>query len=644
MARIPRQVLAQQLRRQVGNSPLVQSLLSPSSSTHLDREGLERVEARVGAVSQREQAALQRIYARLQAPDLFTLDPDDLAAAPPAPVRPSALREPLRPDPLAEITRKALLSARTGHDAVAALRGLGEEVLGQVTALDFSSMIDLPDGFAELCELLRQACPKLESLVLGNTHLVDEDCPSIAELKGLKRLDLAVNRGIGAAGIRSLAPLKDLTSLRVAYCNLDREAMGALTELPALDDLDLSGNDLRNGVGAELEKLPRLTRLKAPGVFADRTTTAAIGTLTDLVELDLWGNHTLDNEAAEQLAPLSKLESLNAGQCSFSGEAVQSWGGMAGLRKLNLTSVWKDGAKAVEALPQFPLLEELDLARMGLKPGDLAPLEKLKRLVRADVQVNKLSRDDVEAITASRDLVELGMRGCELDDDAVEPVAVLHKLEKLDLTHNENLGPEAGTTAGSLPRLEELQLNGCRRFGAEGMKNLAAAGALLLKRLNIEQTLPGAEGMAAAATLPQLRELIASTNRLGDDGLEAATGLASRLEVLDVTQNDLGDRGALALRDFEKLRSLRIGWNQVGTAGAQALAKLEHLHRLDIKYCPVGVEGEEALRRVQSRFDYLDIADTAPRPPPPPPPAPPTPVEQAVNVVRSVANVFGVNF
>ena len=77
-----------------------------------------------------------------------------------------------------------------------------------------------------------------------------------------------------------------------------------------------------------------------------------------------------------------------------------------------------------------------------------------------------------------------------------------------------------------------------------------------------------------------LEELSLSDNNLTDqlvvDLTEAMTRTSLPLKTLNLSRNQVGDRGAVALAEFlgghYHLREVRVGWNRIGWRGGIALA------------------------------------------------------------------------
>jgi uncharacterized protein (TIGR02996 family) len=107
-------------------------------------------------------------------------------------------------------------------------------------------------------------------------------------------------------------------------------------------------------------------------------------------------------------------------------------------------------------------------------------------------------------------------------------------------------------------------------------------------------------GALAAIDLRALVELDLAYVNVGAPGAEAiaASATLERLEVLDLRYCRIGDRGALALAAapaLGSLRRLRLQRNELTAKGARALQRFERLVELDLRYNDLGADGARAL-------------------------------------------------
>jgi hypothetical protein len=102
-------------------------------------------------------------------------------------------------------------------------------------------------------------------------------------------------------------------------------------------------------------------------------------------------------------------------------------------------------------------------------------------------------------------------------------------------------------------------------LGVLGARHLARARFENLTTLNLDDTVIGPEGACAIAEadLPELRRLHAGSNAIGDEGALALTrsDLLERLELLDLSENEIGARGTEALKARATSLELRLAHN-----------------------------------------------------------------------------------
>ena len=209
--------------------------------------------------------------------------------------------------------------------------------------------------------------------------------------------------------------------------------------------------------------------------------------------------------------------------------------------------------------------------------------------------------------------------------DRLSASAHLARLMGITFSQETPLRDAGAAALARWPRLPELRSlwlfqNEVSDAGAAG---LAASPIVAhLQEFEIARNAIGVEGarsLAESEHQPPLIQLGADFNPLTDEGavLLLRSPLARRLEILTVGATDIGDE---TLRTILKcphlsLRELRASSNQIGQEGIGALAGAAHLSSLNVLNVgnnPVGDEGGSAL--VRSRhlkgLKLLDIAQT----------------------------------
>lgn len=184
------------------------------------------------------------------------------------------------------------------------------------------------------------------------------------------------------------------------------------------------------------------------------------------------------------------------------------------------------------------------------------------------------------------------------------------QLKKLDLSNNRLT---AETIAGfvsspAATTLEELDLSD-NNLGAAGATAIAGGTLPDLRALHLLRTRPQEEGVAALATSPlfaELRSLALGGNNLGPTAVTAiANAPADNLHALDLSDNRVGDRGAVTLASAPRLAglvSLDLAETRIGDSGAEALASSPHLDGLIYLNLYGNLISEDAQERLRERF------------------------------------------
>jgi internalin A len=296
------------------------------------------------------------------------------------------------------------------------------------------------------------------------------------------------------------------------------EAIGQLSELPLLQELYLSGNQLStlpNAIG-------ELFQLKALHLSNNQLSALpeAIGRLSRLLALNLSDNQlTALPKAIGQLSQLNELN-LSNNQLSTLPEAI---GQLSRLQVLNLSDNQLSGLP--EAIGRLSQLNELNLSNNQLStlPEAIGQLSQLNELNLSSNQLNTLP----------------------------EAIGQLTRLQELNLLHNQLSGlPEA---IGQLSQLQALYLSGNQLSALpEGIGQLFQLKELHLSH-NQLSALP-----EAIDQLSRLRVLNLSGNQLS--GLPEAIGRLSRLQTLNLSDNQLSTLPE-TVQSLDKLEALFLHGN-----------------------------------------------------------------------------------
>jgi len=419
----------------------------------------------------------------------------------------------------------------------------------------------------------------------------DAACAALAKFPRLEHLDLsgmdADERGVSRsltitdAGVRALAPLTALRSLRLAQCHA------------------VKGDGLQ-----VLEAMPRL----------------------ELLDLTYSG---VESPAIERLQRLPSLRTLVLSHCmNFHGRSLAAVARIPGLRRLELSACTTLAAADVLPLTALRELRWLDLrdcqgrfrgqtARGFQEPGAEEPPPP-------PVQDGIGITDAVVAALATLPLETLLLGGSESLTDAIgNAIAKLPGLRRLDLS---NLPKTTPALLAQVPAgLEALELSDNPHVDGRALRRLPTLRAL--RELGLSDTgpvdAPDLERLLADCELRVLRFGGASLRGKGDARTPGAPFTQAHARVLaaepSLVELDLRDRLLEAdavepIATLPALTTLHLGapWRrplQDRTAAVKALAGCRSLRALRVWYATVDSSALAALRPVPLRI--LDLRATS---------------------------------
>ena len=149
---------------------------------------------------------------------------------------------------------------------------------------------------------------KLRELTLAAPQLSAEGIADIGGLSRLESLTLADGSSIDGVALAGLSPLTALNKLTIYKATLGSN-VAALTELPALRELDLSDCRLSDAALAAIGRFTDLRQLNLSRVELTDSGLEKLTGLASLDQLDLAGNPVTD-AGLDHLRPLKSLRSL----------------------------------------------------------------------------------------------------------------------------------------------------------------------------------------------------------------------------------------------------------------------------------------------------------------------------------------------
>ena len=426
-------------------------------------------------------------------------------------------------------------------------------IASSVVSLDLSMnpLADLPLDFAQQLTSLRIL--RLASLALKRVPA------SVCAISSLTQIDVSSNRLLDLDHI----PLDELPQLRVVratnnrlsalpaymapmeflqYVNLSNNRFDTfpdiLCAMPNLADLDLSFNTIRT-LPSHIGRLSKLVRL----VLSGNLLSSLPAEMSGLVSLRVLDVRHMTLQSINDLPALPKLERLMATyNCLTSIDSALG----ASLSQLELAH--NPLSRAALQAPAASALTRLDLSHASLVTLPDSLLSSVPVLTHLVLDDNQLG-----ALPALEALTRLKVLSCAANalTGVPESIGVLSALVRLDL-HNNNV------------RALPPSLWACKA----------------LRELNVSSNLLEGIPIPPATEAPrELAYLHAADNRLTEDVFAVLPSLP-RLEVLNLSMNEIYEIPTGALRGVQLLRELYLSGNALSALPAEDLEHLTQLHVL----------------------------------------------------------------
>ena len=376
-----------------------------------------------------------------------------------------------------------------------------------------------------------------------------------------------------------------------------RQVIGDLSEIPE-DEFRISSVDLTGSVmpPSEFAKLSPLTSLRElylpgpvwnPGAGGEDANDAfkALASLTNLERIGVGWHFSaqinIQDEGFEQLLGLTELKDIRCAQCR--------------LTDINLAPLTK--------------LRSLDLSHSPFSDTGMAGLAGMTHLRRLILPGTMVTDGGLKHISGLTDLEELNLSGTRITERGLENLRGMTKMRKLDL-----LGAEAGDGSmeilAEMPDLEVVSLYRTKITNA-GLVQLH--GLTKLTDIDLRYSRVTANGLESLRTaLPDATiEFVGSTNvqamaagaeRPAEDTNEAigawVTAMGGKVEfsgdrliAVDLSSTPVSDGQLSHLAGLSGLEKLNLAVTQVGDLGLHAIEGLVGLKELDLSLTTVSDAG-----------------------------------------------------
>lgn len=281
---------------------------------------------------------------------------------------------------------------------------------------------------------------ELDEVTALTDHMTETPITTLEDLALLPELStLALTNQTKIEDFSPLANKSKLTTLTLTNCNLSNTDFEYISNLSALEMLDVSYNRI-----SSLLPLENLTFLSYLDVSNNNISSLeGIQNLKELTFLCAAHNRIED---LSPLSSLSKLEQLDIGYNAFTTLALPS---LPAIRSL---SVAGNAIKQLGALTAYSTLKELDISACSVY--DLEPLQKITTLEVLRAGNNSIG---ITKYLETLPLIELHLENNLLSD--TESISKIASLQIVTLSANPELSDIS--TLSSLPQLTLLFINDC---------------------------------------------------------------------------------------------------------------------------------------------------------------------------------------
>lgn len=425
-----------------------------------------------------------------------------------------------------------------------------------------------PTALVRLGELpqLRELDVSLIDGMNWRNSLADQKDPNITSLLfGAQQTVRLTGAGVTDEALRGIARARTLKKLDLANSRFTDAGAAVLANLTQLEELDLGGNGIGDGVLDDLP--PSLLKLT---LCSDKLTDACCRKLRErlpkLRHLDISACYGIHDAGVADLVAIPTLRHLEIRQMyGLTAASIAHFLKATQLEQLDLRHCDFVTAKDVVALRRaLPDLRELQTN---------VPDEEVQKLEELPPPAIVRSKVDIEALPANARNVE----AIGIDDDAMPAFARLRELERLVITQDDGEGPRP-TVAAEAGKLKTVMTGRQTSITDDSLRILGRLPNLGTLVLRGQDRLTGA-GLRHLVDIP-LQEL--DCDGVTTDGIACLPKLP-RLQRLAVVHGEVSDEVVKSLAKCTRLRQLRLTARK-WSGSLQPLTALSSLESLRLEH------------------------------------------------------------
>ena len=311
----------------------------------------------------------------------------------------------------------------------------------------------------EWCQALSSSEPNLRVLSMSDCHLSGPFDPSLSELRSLSIIHLDGNP-FNAPVPEFIANFINLTSLHLSFCGLKGTFRENVFQIPTLQTLDLSNNELLQGALPDaIDNLTMLSRLDLSNGNFSGSIPNSMANLVQMVYLDMSFNSFTGPIPSFSMA--KNLTQINLFHNKLTGQITSThWNDLPNLVNLHLSFNSLEGSVPV-SLFSLPLLLKLQLSNNQFS-GQLNYFYVSSYLLDTlDLSSNNLEGPIPMSIFELRGLKVLSLSSNKFSGSLqLNKIQQLRNLSNLDLSHTSFSieYEETNSSLSSFPQIATLRL------------------------------------------------------------------------------------------------------------------------------------------------------------------------------------------
>ena len=451
---------------------------------------------------------------------------------------------------------------------------------------------------------------KLGTLILNNNGILKELCDDLAAVicvnSNLKKLKLANNYMENYITViaQALLQVKTLTDLDLSNNNMTDGVADALAVAietnTSLQRVSLRGNILKtNGMIKIAQSLSWGSNLKMLDIRNNQVTKDA----ADAIAIAVLSNKNLEELYLDNNSLGTGIKVIAAALKQVSNLTVLS---------LDNNNATETAADELAAVVQNNKLQKLSLAKNGLKLGAIKiawALSKITTLITLNLHANEMTKEVAyslaAAVKSNNSLTTLKLSCNRLETDGVkiitQPFRELKSLQVLHINDNQITEEAAEDIASFIlhsSSLKELYLsNNNLQDGmikiADSLHNASGLRELVLNSCNMTESVAGSLAVALKK-LKSLKSFAIMNNKFRQKGIiniMESLSCMSGLTLLNIYNNQITEQAedviALAIHNNNKLEEIFLGENDFPGAGKiiTALKEVNALKEINLNGC-----------------------------------------------------------